>query len=107
MELKEFTKAVVRQVVEGVQEVSDELGREICIAKPQDNRSIELDIAFTVESSIRGGAGIKIFNVVDFGGNGESKNSSIHRIKLGVYVASSNKTEQKDHRKMLSNLIRD
>jgi hypothetical protein len=98
MEVKEFIKSITRSVVEAVQESSEELNHEMYITHSPDNKSIEFDVAVTVENSTKGEAGINICNIVDIGGKDEYKSSSIHRVKLSIYIASSDKNKQQEQR---------
>jgi hypothetical protein len=68
------------------------------LTSSQDNRTVEFDIAVTVEDSTTssGKAGIKVFQIIEGGGkmSKELKNSEVSRIKFGVSVANFTKEEQ-------------
>ena len=90
MELKEFVKSVLKDVVDAVEETRKESSRDMHLNAGKDERTVEFDIAVTVED-VTGGtgkAGIKVFSVIEGGGelSKELKNSSASRIKFGVYV---------------------
>lgn len=108
MELKEFVKNVLTDLVGSVEEVRNESKRDMRLSNTKENRTIEFDIAVTVEDSTAnsGKAGIKIYKVIEGGGDisKESKNSSVSRIKFGVNIDESTKEEhdkmQKDWEKI-------
>lgn len=105
MELKKFIKATIKDVVTALEESELELKREIHIAKSQDNKSIEFDLAVTTEKSENGEASVDVLKILGLGGKigSESKNSSLDRIKFGAYVNSSTKEVVEKRRKELSN----
>jgi len=104
MELKQFIKGVLNEALEAIQEAESESGHSMELVGG-DQRTIEFDIAATVEdaSSSSGGAGIKIFQVVTGGCDlsKELRNSSVSRIKFGVYVNSLNKDQEIQRRNEL------
>ncbi len=61
MELKEFIKKVIADTVEAVDESSASASRNIVLASKSDKRTIEFDVAVTVEetTTAQGGAGIR------------------------------------------------
>ncbi|PIV51580.1 hypothetical protein CO115_02115 [Candidatus Falkowbacteria bacterium CG_4_9_14_3_um_filter_36_9] len=97
MELKDFIKKVLTDLVESVEEIRESSKRDMHLTDSKDNRTVEFDIAVTVEdaTSAAGKAGIKVFSIVEGGGNlsKESKNSSVSRIKFGVHIDSLTKEE--------------
>lgn len=98
MELKEFVKSVLKDVVDAVEETTKESSREMYLVNNTGSRSIEFDIAVTVEGSDsrEGGAGIKVFQLIEGGGkiSSETKNSTVSRIQFGVFVDTQTKTER-------------
>lgn len=91
MELKEFVKSVLKDLVEGVEEVRKESSRDMTLASHKEsNQTVEFDIAVTVEdaTSGTGSAGIKVFQIIEGGGeiSKEMKNSSVSRVKFGVKI---------------------
>lgn len=98
MELKYFVKSVLQDVVNAVEEVRSESSRDMYLGVGKDQRTVEFDIAVTVEDSMAssGRAGIKVFQVIEGGGDvsKELKNSSVSRIKFGVHIHQWTKNEE-------------
>ena len=91
MELKEFIKKSLVDIIQGVQESTNESGKRINLSA--DNRSarmVEFDIAVSVENidAKEGKAGIRVLEFVQAGANisNEIKNSTVSRIRFGVSV---------------------
>jgi hypothetical protein len=97
MELKEFVKNVLKDLVEAVEESRVGSARDMHLGSGKENRTVEFDIAVTVEDATAssGRAGIKVFQIIEGGGDvsKEYKNSSVSRVKFGVEVSSITKTE--------------
>ncbi len=91
MELKEFVKKVLTDLVQGVEEARSTSPRDMYLYS-KDNESIEFDIAVTVENTntSSGKAGIHVLQFVETGGDisKEIKNSTVSRIKFGVYIGA-------------------
>jgi hypothetical protein len=98
MELKQFVKNALKDLVDAVEEARNESARDMNLTSSQDNRTVEFDIAVTVEDATNssGKAGIKVFQIIEGGGNisKELKNSEVSRIKFGVNIDSLTKEEQ-------------
>ncbi len=98
MELKEFVKNVLKDLVDAVEETRRESSRDMRLDSNKDTRTVEFDIAVTVEdaTSSSGKAGIKVFQIIEGGGDvsKEYKNSSVSRVKFGVYVDTLTKEEE-------------
>ncbi|MFH1894674.1 MAG: trypco2 family protein [Patescibacteria group bacterium] len=98
MELKQFVKSVLKDVVDAVEEMRQESSRDMHLNVGENKRTVEFDIAVTVEDSTSssGKAGIKVFQVVEGGGgiSKDLKNSSVSRIKFGVYIDELTKEEE-------------
>jgi len=99
MELKEFVKSVLKDIVDGVEETRRESSRDMHLTSHKDTgQTVEFDIAVTVEDNTSGSGrgGIKVFQLIEGGGevSRESKNASVSRIKFGVYIANMTKQEQ-------------
>ena len=98
MELKQFIKTALTEIVEAVDEVSSTASRNMYLSGNQAQRSIEFDIAVTVEStsSQSGQAGIKVWELLEAGGDlsREKKNAEVSRICFGVQVQPSTKSDQ-------------
>lgn len=97
MELKEFIKSVLTDVVGAVEETRINSSRDMRLYRSQNERTIEFDIAVTVEES-QGGtgrAGIKVFQLIEGGGevSEQVKNSTVSRIKFGVDIDTVTKEE--------------
>ncbi|MFA5997549.1 MAG: hypothetical protein WC791_03625 [Candidatus Paceibacterota bacterium] len=109
MELKEFIKSVLKDITEAVEESRTSSTRDMHLDSLKDQRTVEFDVAVTAEdvTSASGKAGVKVFSMIE--GSGETakeiKNSTVSRIKFGVYVdrwtkkenSSSNSFEQPDY----------
>ncbi len=97
MELKEFVKSVLKDIVDAVEETREESSRDMRLDASKNDRTVEFDIAVTVEdgTSGKGSAGIKVFQVMSGGGeiSKELKNSSVSRIKFGVHIDAWTKDE--------------
>jgi hypothetical protein len=98
MELKEFVKSILKDVTEAVEESRGTLARDMYLDSNNNQRTVEFDIAVTVEDSTTGTgkAGIRVFQLIEGGGevSKEAKNSSVSRIQFGVHVDRWNKAEQ-------------
>jgi len=97
MELKQFVKSVLKDIVDAVEETRQESTRDMYLDAGKDQRTVEFDIAVTVEdaTSSSGKAGIKVFQVIEGGGDisKEYKNSSVSRIRFGIYIDRLTKDE--------------
>lgn len=99
MELKEFVKNVLKDLVDAVEEVRKDSSRNMTLSSHKEsNQTVEFDIAVTVEDSTSGSgkAGIKVFQLIEGGGemSREVKNSSMSRVKFGVHIDIWTKQEQ-------------
>jgi len=108
MELKDFVKNVLSDLVDSVEEVRTQSNRDMRLSGTKENRTVEFDIAVTVEDSTAnsGKAGIRIYKVIEGGGNisKESRNSSVSRIKFGVDIDRSTKEEQDKMRREMEEI---
>ncbi|MBI4138001.1 MAG: hypothetical protein HY482_00175 [Candidatus Wildermuthbacteria bacterium] len=102
MELKEFIKQALVDVAKAVDESSSASMREIYLLPTADSRTVEFDIAVSVEKeNTKGGkVGIKVLEFVEGGGTLESisRNSTVTRIRFGVHVSSATKAEEESER---------
>lgn len=102
MELKEFVTKVLKDLVGAVDDASAQSIREIHLTESQNDRTVEFDIAVTVEdiTSGSGKAGIKVFQFIEGGGeiSKEAKNATVSRIKFGVHIGRWTKEEEGEHR---------
>lgn len=98
MELKNFIKNVLVEIIEGVDEASEDSLRGFNLSSVQGSRTIEFDIAVTAESesNLATGAGIKVLGLLKADANGKekTKKSEISRIQFGVNVDTQTKEEK-------------
>ncbi len=97
MELKEFIKDVLTDIIEGVEEVRLTSSRDLRIQGDKDGRAVEFEIAVTVEntdSSNKGGK-VKVMELLQIGVEklNDQRNSSVSKINFGVHIDSITKTE--------------
>ncbi len=97
MDLKEFTKKVVADIVSAVDESNNLASREVTLAYRQDRRTIEFDVAVSAEetSGVTGQAGVRVLAFMEAGGDvkNEYKNSTVSRVTFGVDVGTRTKAE--------------
>jgi len=98
MDLKDFIKKVLEDIVSAVEEVRISSSRDMYLKEGRDNRTVEFDIGVIVEdsSSSAGKASIRVPHLIEGGGDisKEFKNSSISRVKFGVYISTLTKNEE-------------
>ena len=103
MDLKEFTKQTLVQIVEGVKEANEFFegsGAQVMNESPAKPKQyvydthgdainvveVDFDVAITATESegANGGAGLRVASIINFGGGTESKieNQTISRIKF-------------------------
>ena len=101
MELKEFTKTVLKELLEAVEEVRKEASRDLRLISNTTNRTVEFDVAVTVENEVHGKAtgGIKVLNFMQVQGDsgGTSKNATVSRVKFGIDINQFTKEEERQH----------
>ena len=89
---------MLKDLVDAVEETRKESSRDMHLDSNKDTRTVEFDIAVTVEdaTSSSGKAGIKVFQIIEGGGDvsKEYKNSSVSRVKFGIYVDTLTKAEE-------------
>lgn len=100
MELKEFVKKVLVDLVDAVEEARAESIRDMKLCNNKNSsQTVEFDIAVTAEDNIAksGQAGIKVFKFIEAGSDAskEVRNSSVSRISFGVNVESYRKDEDR------------
>ncbi|MFA7254554.1 MAG: hypothetical protein WC133_00445 [Candidatus Omnitrophota bacterium] len=97
MNLQEFVKDVLVSLDKGVNEARTEMSRDIHFTYSQDQRTVEFDIAVSVEETNlqSGKAGIRVLQFAEGGGElgKENKNASISRIRFGVNIDILTKQE--------------
>lgn len=98
MELKEFIKEVLVDITGAVEELRSSSMRDMHLDNLKDQRTVEFDVAVTAEdvTSASGKAGVKVFSLIEGGGETakEIKNSTVSRIKFGVYIERYTKQEE-------------
>jgi len=98
MDIKEFVKETLRQIVEGVKEIQGEVATKAQIA-PIGNQSekVEFDIAVTVEEEKTKDkkAGLSVYCIkAGAGGQTSASTSTVHRIKFSVGIDFESKEEE-------------
>jgi hypothetical protein len=99
MELKEFVKDAILQLDSAIDEANNQTKREVRFKSSDNRRTLEFDVAVTVEdkSSKGGKAGIKVLGLTAGGGGGkESKNVYVSRVQFGVKISSTTKVEDQE-----------
>lgn len=98
MNLKEFTKQALTEIINGVEETRTMSSRDLRLTGTKENRTVEFDVAVTVETKKKteGETEIKVLAFAAAGGHigQETTNSTITRIKFGVNVDPLTKTEE-------------
>lgn len=80
MELSEFIKQSVREVIKGMLEAQTNTHK---FGINNDNgNGIEFDVAVTTETTKGGGGKLSVLKVIDVNGKLEKSQSQIHRIKF-------------------------
>jgi hypothetical protein len=101
MNIHEFVKDVLVDLDKAVEEARQQTQRNISFSHTTDRRSVEFDIAVTVEETDArsGKAGIKVLELVQAGGDSlkENKNSTVSRIQFGVHIDPMTRDEQSVH----------
>jgi hypothetical protein len=97
MNLQEFIEKVLVEVNAAVDGARRETSRDIRFAENQSKRTIEFDIAVSVEnnSAKSGKAAIKVLQFAEAGGqlSAESKNSTVSRVTFGLHITPFTKAE--------------
>lgn len=101
MELKDFVKKVIIELDQAVSEASIETAREVRFKGVKEKRNaLEFDIAVAVDSSVsdKGGAGIKVLEFIQLGGESAltKSSSTVSRITFGVGISNLTKKEISD-----------
>lgn len=100
MNLQEFVKDVLVSIEGAIEEARGSTSRDIRFAETKDQRTVEFDIAVSVEETANksGKAGIRVLQFAEAGGDisKENKNSTVSRIKFGVHIESMTRTEHQE-----------
>ncbi len=99
MDLKEFTKQTLIQIVEGAKEANSAISEHNAqihtyndngYAKSFPITKVDFDVAITTTESegTNGSAGLKVVSIVNLGGNVESKieNQTVSRVKYSLSI---------------------
>ena len=104
MDLKDFTKQVVKSVVEATEELSTSLDRDIHF-DPIGKKHIEFDVAVTVENKEgkSNEGGINVWNVMGVKGGSHSgkDTSTVNRIQFSLIVPETNSKLAKQRKELL------
>lgn len=96
MELKDFVKKVLIDLVQGVEEARSEAVRDMKLFD-KEGRTVEFDIAVTVEDVNKnsGKAGIRVLQFIEGDADvaKETRNSTVSRVKFGILVGGLTKDE--------------
>lgn len=107
MDLQEFVKNVLISIDKAVDEARRETQRDISFSDTKDLRTVEFDIAVSVEETDAksGKAGIRVLQFAEGGGDisKENKNSTVSRIQFGVHIDAMTKTESANQQAMMRN----
>lgn len=98
MELGAFVKSILIDLDKAVEEANSEMGREVRFADNQDKRTVEFDIAVTVDEKTGGKAGgnVKVLGLFDAGSDIKKEKSfnSVSRLQFGLHVSRQTKQEE-------------
>ena len=98
MNLKDFVKDVIVSIDNAVEDARGETKRDVHLSDTKESRTVEFDVAVSVEESDTksGKAGIHVLQFADAGGkiSKESKNSTVSRVKFGVFISPQTKDER-------------
>ena len=98
MDLKEFIKNVLIDLNAGVDDARRATSRNISFSATTEKRTVEFDIAVTVEEidAKSGKAGVRVLQLVEGGGeiSKTAKNSTVSRISFGLHIDTWTKEEQ-------------
>lgn len=98
MELKDFVKKVLTDLVDAVEEAREASSRDMHLTSNQETRTVEFDIAISVEESLgaSGKAGIRVLTFAEAGGDikKENKNSTVSRVQFGIHIDTLTKDEE-------------
>ena len=101
MNLQEFIKDVLTQINLAVDEARELTSRDITFSEKDNARTIEFDIAVSVEEDDKqsGKAGIRVLQFAEAGGDisKQIKNSTVSRITFGLRIESFTKAEKIHH----------
>jgi hypothetical protein len=103
MNLKDFISNVLVDIDAGIDAARQSANRRIWLASQDKKRTVEFDIAVTIEEKGTGNgkAGIKVLKFVESGVSisQENTNSTVSRITFGVNMPALTKEEEEESRK--------
>ena len=105
MDLKSFTKQALTDILSAVEEVRNESDRDLRIVDSASNRSVEFDVAVTVEkqttTDVEGG--IKVMSFAQASGkvSQTDMNATVSRIRFGVSVDFRTKKEEWEYKNII------
>ena len=98
MELDEFIAKALLDIDKAISESAEKSNHRIHFTQASDNRTVEFDIAVSAESTNTrsGKAGVKVLQFAEAGGDLSkvNKNSTVSRIKFGVYIDPRTKKQE-------------
>ncbi len=107
MNLRDFVKDVLVGIEGAIESARKDTLRDISFAETKDQRTVEFDIAVSVEEldKANGRAGVRVLEFAEAGGDisKENKNSTVSRIKFGVRIDSITRDE---HQRINSEIAR-
>ncbi|RKE03453.1 MULTISPECIES: hypothetical protein [Marinifilum] len=97
MELKDFIKNSLVEIVNGVREaqeatkelgatVSPEINRRATTVSSENIRTVEFNVAVTTTDEAKAGAGIKVASILKVGGDVKEINSSVSTIRFEIPI---------------------
>lgn len=105
MDLKEFVKKVLIDLDGAVDEARTETKRDIHFDNSKDKRTVEFDIAISVEETNEknGKAGVRVLQFVEGGGelSKTNKNATVSRVSFGVRITEQTKEERNNTQRMI------
>jgi hypothetical protein len=108
MDLETFVKNSLMQIVRAVDSASEESVRYITLTSTAGQRTVEFDVAVTVENDQKmgGKAAIKVLHFVgdDTSLETVNKNSTVSRVMFGVHIDIDKKEEQERKRRQIEEI---
>ena len=109
MELKEFIKKTLLDIVEAVNEVNEDSPYDVKLFGLDDKRTVEFDVAVSAEKNgiSAGTMGISVFSLKAGGKiEKETKDSKVSRIIFSVTVDSLSKNKKKQESKRIQKIAK-
>lgn len=102
MEIEDFVHSIITQLDRAVTKARESTDRDVSFSYNSNNNLVEFDIAVTAttEDKKSGKAGIKVLSFAEGGGDiaKSETNSTVSRVKFGIYVEPFTKAEKQDQR---------